>query len=98
MWSGVVSRDPGVTTRILTRRPRLPGSRLVVSFSLMASPATSAARAQDDDRHVQLLDQLPIARRAPVEQISRRTGAQHDIIDNLVAALRAGGHALLASV
>src|SRR5436190_1567204 len=57
MWSGVVSRDPGVTTRILTRRPRLPGSRLVVSFSLMASPATSAARAQDDDRDVELLEE-----------------------------------------
>jgi MoxR-like ATPase len=64
----------------------------------MASPATSAVRPRDDDRDVELLDQLASARRALVDQISRRIVGQHDIVDNLVAALLAGGHALLVGV
>src|SRR6185503_19435864 len=71
-----------------------------VSFSVMASSAASAPppRAKDDDRDVELLDQLAAARRALVEHIGRRIIGQHDIVDNLVAALLAGGHALLVGV
>jgi MoxR-like ATPase len=60
----------------------------------MASPA----RKHDDDRDVELLDQLASARRALVDQIARRIVGQHEIVDNLVAALLAGGHALLVGV
>jgi MoxR-like ATPase len=60
----------------------------------MATPA----RKHDDDRDVELLDQLASARRALVDQIGRRIVGQHEIVDNLVAALLAGGHALLVGV
>ena len=60
----------------------------------MATPI----RKQDDDRDVELLDQLASARKALVDQIGRRIVGQHDIVDNLVAALLAGGHALLVGV
>jgi MoxR-like ATPase len=60
----------------------------------MATPL----RKQDDDRDVELLDQLASARTALVEQIGRRIVGQRDIVDNLVAALLAGGHALLVGV
>jgi MoxR-like ATPase len=60
----------------------------------MASPA----RRHDEDRDVELLDQLASARKALVDQIARRIVGQHEIVDNLVASLLAGGHALLVGV
>ncbi|HET9152474.1 MAG TPA: MoxR family ATPase [Gemmatimonadales bacterium] len=45
-----------------------------------------------------MLDQLAAARTALVEQIGRRIIGQQDIVDNLVAALLSGGHALLVGV
>ena len=60
----------------------------------MATPI----RKHEDDRDVELLDQLASARKALVDQIGRRIVGQHDIVDNLVAALLAGGHALLVGV
>ena len=59
----------------------------------MASPAR-----KQDDRDVELLDQLSAARTALVEQIGRRIVGQHHVVDNLVAALLGGGHALLVGV
>src|ERR1700733_7800197 len=50
------------------------------------------------DRDLELLDTLAAARKALVEQIGRRIVGQHVIVDNLVAALLAGGHALLVGV
>jgi len=50
------------------------------------------------DRDLELLDTLAVARRALAEQIGRRIVGQHQIVDNLVAALLAGGHALLVGV
>jgi MoxR-like ATPase len=61
----------------------------------MASPVRKQV---DDEKDVQLLDQLASARRALVDQIGRRIVGQHEIVDNLVAALLAGGHALLVGV
>jgi MoxR-like ATPase len=52
----------------------------------------------DDSRDVELLDQLARARTALVEQIGRRIVGQHKIVDDLVAALLAGGHVLLVGV
>jgi MoxR-like ATPase len=63
----------------------------------MASPAHKQP-VPEDDRDVALLDQLASARAALVEQIGRRIIGQHEIVDNLVAALLAGGHALLVGV
>src|ERR1051325_1261999 len=60
----------------------------------MATPI----RKHEDDRDLELLDQLSSARKALVEQIGRRIVGQRDIVDNLVAALLAGGHALLMGV
>jgi MoxR-like ATPase len=68
----------------------------------MASPARKQhedrARKPDDDGDEQLLDQLAGARKALVDQIGRRIVGQHEIVDNLVVALLAGGHALLVGV
>jgi MoxR-like ATPase len=49
-------------------------------------------------RDIELLEQLARARTRLVEQIGRRIIGQHDIVDNLVAALLSGGHALLVGV
>src|SRR5512138_2217212 len=59
----------------------------------MASPAP-----KQDDRDIELLEQLAAARTALVEQIGRRIIGQAEVVDNLVAALLAGGHALLVGV
>jgi MoxR-like ATPase len=65
----------------------------------MASPAhRQSPQPANDERDVELLEQLAGARRALVEQIGRRIVGQRDIVDNLVAALLAGGHALLVGV
>ncbi|HEY7895702.1 MAG TPA: AAA family ATPase [Gemmatimonadaceae bacterium] len=62
----------------------------------MATPARSSAH--DDTRDVQLLTELAIAKRSLVDQIGRRIIGQHDVVENLVAALLSGGHALLVGV
>src|SRR5688500_7891695 len=62
---------------------------------------TAPTRANDpgaDTRDLELLDQLADARRALLEQIGRRIIGQAETVDNLVAALLAGGHALLVRV
>jgi MoxR-like ATPase len=58
--------------------------------------ATAAAAA--GDRDLELLDQLASARVALNTQIARRIVGQREVVDNLVAALLAGGHALLVGV
>jgi MoxR-like ATPase len=58
----------------------------------------SATTARADERDVELLSELSRARSALVAQIARRVVGQHQIVDNLVAALLAGGHALLVGV
>ena len=66
-----------------------------------SEPVTSPLKvstARDDDRDLELLDQLATARTALNEQIARRIIGQREVVDNLVAALLAGGHALLVGV
>jgi MoxR-like ATPase len=53
---------------------------------------------RDDSRDLELLDQLARARTALNAQIARRIIGQRDVVDNLVAAILAGGHALLVGV
>ena len=61
--------------------------------------ATSTQRRPvDDSRDVELLEQLADARKRLIAQIGRRIIGQQEIVDNLVAALLAGGHALLVGV
>ena len=62
----------------------------------MAQPARTTASTESRD--VELLHQLARARRALLEQIGRRIIGQHEVVDNLVAALLSGGHALLVGV
>jgi MoxR-like ATPase len=52
----------------------------------------------DDSRDVGLLEQLARARSLLIEQIGRRIIGQQKIVDDLVAALLAGGHVLLVGV
>ena len=74
-----------------TCRPFRP---LTVKLVALSAPQ----RSKDDDRDLALLDQLAQAHRGLVEQISRRIVGQHAIVDDLVTALLAGGHALLVGV
>ncbi|HEX6814400.1 MAG TPA: AAA family ATPase [Gemmatimonadaceae bacterium] len=62
----------------------------------MATPARSSTH--DDTRDVQLLSELANARRSLVDQIGRRIIGQKEVVENLVAALLSGGHALLVGV
>ena len=62
------------------------------------STQQAPARPADDARDVELLDHLARARRALSDQIARRIVGQSAAVDNLVAALLAGGHALLVGV
>ena len=55
-------------------------------------------RPVDDSRDVELLEQLSAAHRTLRAQIARRIIGQTEVVDNLVAALLAGGHALLVGV
>jgi MoxR-like ATPase len=55
-------------------------------------------KPSDDTRDLELLDQLARAHSALVEQIGRRIIGQQKIVDDLVAALLAGGHVLLVGV
>jgi MoxR-like ATPase len=67
----------------------------------VATPARTTPPPEphrDDSRDVELLRQLADARRRLTEQIGRRIVGQHHVVDNLVAALLAGGHALLVGV
>jgi len=62
----------------------------------LATPARSSTH--DDTRDVQLLTELADARRSLVDQIGRRIIGQKEVVENLVAALLSGGHALLVGV
>jgi len=62
----------------------------------LATPARSSTH--DDTRDVQLLTELATARQALIDQIGRRIIGQKEVVENLVAALLSGGHALLVGV
>ena len=56
------------------------------------------ATATTEDRDLELLEQLSRARRDLVAQIGRRIVGHTDVVENLVAAILAGGHCLLVGV
>jgi len=59
---------------------------------------TDTARRTEDDRDLELLAELQTARGVLASQIARKIVGQVDIVDNLLAAVLAGGHALLVGV
>jgi MoxR-like ATPase len=63
----------------------------------MAAPRHLGVQ-EADDRDLQLLDRLSDACRQLKTQVERRIVGQRDVVDNIVAALLAGGHALLVGV
>jgi MoxR-like ATPase len=60
--------------------------------------ATQARSTTSGTRDLELLDRLAAAHKQLVAQIGRRIVGQSEIVDNLVAALLSGGHALLVGV
>jgi MoxR-like ATPase len=58
----------------------------------------SARGERDGTEDLRLLEELSAAHARLREQIARRIIGQHDIVDNLLAALLAGGHVLLVGV
>jgi len=64
----------------------------------VALPHPSLQTGTDAHDDVVLLDRLAEARARLVAQIQRRIVGQHHVVDNLVAAILAGGHALLVGV
>ena len=64
----------------------------------MAQPARTTASGTAQSRDIELLHELSRARRALLEQIGRRIIGQHEVVDNLVASLLSGGHALIVGV
>ena len=57
-----------------------------------------ASAGNDGEKDLELLDELAKARLEIAAQIGRKIVGQHDIVDNLVAAILAGGHVLLVGV
>jgi MoxR-like ATPase len=64
----------------------------------VSAPTIRPTAAAGDEHDVELLDELAHARSALVAQIAQRIVGQQEVVDNLVAALLAGGHALLVGV
>ncbi len=64
----------------------------------MSSVSPPLPHASDTSDDVALLRELADARQALASQIGRRVVGQHEVVDQLVAALLAGGHALLVGV
>ncbi|HEU4630612.1 MAG TPA: MoxR family ATPase [Gemmatimonadaceae bacterium] len=60
--------------------------------------ASQAPPHVSEDRDLELLDQLAAARQQLMAQIARRIVGQQAIVDNLLAAVLGGGHALLVGV
>ena len=54
--------------------------------------------ALDDNRDLDLLRKLSIARKALLQQIGRKIIGQQEVVENLVAAILAGGHVVIVGV
>src|SRR5687767_2652288 len=51
-----------------------------------------------EDRDVELLHKLSVARKALVQQIGRKIVGHQDVVENLVASILAGGHVMIVGV
>ena len=54
--------------------------------------------ALDDSRDLELLRKLSVARKALLQQIGRKIIGQQEVVENLVAAILAGGHVVIVGV
>ena len=59
---------------------------------------TEQTHAQHDERDLELLKQLSISRKALLQQIGRKIIGQEEVVENLVAAILAGGHVVIVGV
>ena len=89
-----VARGRG--SRALARRVML--TTTLTPSSIVATQTARTPSSPDEQRDLELLDRLAAARGALMEQIGRRIIGQHEVVDNLLAAVLAGGHALLVGV
>ncbi|MBV6520690.1 MAG: hypothetical protein MNPFHGCM_00808 [Gemmatimonadaceae bacterium] len=58
----------------------------------------SIEKTLDDSRDLEMLKKLAVARKELIAQIGRKIIGQQEIIENLVAAILAGGHVLIVGV
>jgi MoxR-like ATPase len=52
----------------------------------------------EDQRDLELLQKLAVARKALIQQIARRIIGHQEVVENLVAAILAGGHVIIVGV
>ncbi|MEO7966148.1 MAG: MoxR family ATPase [Gemmatimonadaceae bacterium] len=62
------------------------------------TPSTTQPQALDDSRDLELLGKLSVARKALLHQIGRKIIGQQEVIENLIAAVLAGGHVVIVGV
>ena len=51
-----------------------------------------------DERDIELLQKLAVARKALIQQIGRKIVGHQEVVENLVAAILAGGHVMIVGV
>ena len=56
------------------------------------------ARTGNEQRDLELLQKLSVARKALLQQIGRKIVGQQEVVENLVAAILAGGHVVIVGV
>ncbi|MBK6455015.1 MAG: MoxR family ATPase [Gemmatimonadetes bacterium] len=59
---------------------------------------TDQTQASPDQRDLELLKKLSVARKALLAQIGRKIIGQQEVVENLVAAILAGGHVVIVGV
>jgi MoxR-like ATPase len=59
---------------------------------------TQATPTRTTDHDVELLQKLAVARKALVQQIGRKIVGHQEVVENLVAAILAGGHVMIVGV
>jgi MoxR-like ATPase len=55
-------------------------------------------RPLDDSRDLELLKKLAVAKKTLMAEIARRIVGQQEVVENLVAAILAGGHVVIVGV
>ena len=73
--------------------PAPPPPSLRRPLTTQASPTRTT-----DDRDLELLQKLAVARKALIQQIGRKIVGHQDVVENLVAAILAGGHVMIVGV
>jgi MoxR-like ATPase len=64
----------------------------------VATQTTPRGGAIDDARDLELLKKLAVARKSLIAQIGRRIIGHQEVVENLVAAILAGGHVMIVGV